>query len=115
MITNVTDIGETDDGRFLYYLTGDGYAGVYKYLDYEENVAIPEEIENLPVKKIGTAAFMNNSSVKSVTIPNSVISIADNTFYECYNLTDVSWPEELVSIGEKVFYECKNLGKCYVT
>lgn len=109
MITNVTDVGETEDGRFLYYLTGDGYAGVYKYLNYEENVVIPEEIENLPVKKIGTAAFMSKPLVANVTIPNTVVSIANNAFYECRYLIKVSLPEELVDIGEYAFYRCEKL------
>ena len=109
VVVNVSGIGETGDGNFLYYVTGDGYAGVYEYLKYEENVVIPDTIEGLPVKKISTATFMDNSSVVDVIIPNTVELIEYHAFYECRNLTHISWPENLVSIGEKAFQECKKL------
>ena len=36
------------------------------------------------------SAFQNCSSLTSVTIPNSVTSIGNSTFYGCYNLTSVT-------------------------
>jgi len=45
----------------------------------------------------------------SVTIPNSVSSIADGVFYECTNLTDVTIPDSVTVIGRYAFYFCTSL------
>ena len=45
----------------------------------------------------------------SVTIPNSVSSIADGVFYECTNLTDVTIPDSVTVIRRYAFYFCTSL------
>ena len=107
-VVNVSEAGETEDG-FMYYLTGDGYAGVYRYLGKEGMLTIPDTIENLPVKKISTAAFMGNSGICDVTIPDTVEVIDYHAFYGCSDLYRVYMPKNLVSIGESAFENCKAL------
>ena len=52
-------------------------------------VVIPDTINGLPVKSIGSNAFYYCTSMTSVTIPNNVTNIGRNAFYDCYNMTGV--------------------------
>lgn len=54
-------------------------------------------------------AFYNCSSLKSVTIGNSVTSIGDGAFRGCNNLTSVTIPDSVTSIGADAFYGCSGL------
>lgn len=42
-------------------------------------------------------------------IPDSVTSIGNYAFYECYRLTSVAIPESVTSIGERAFHGCTGL------
>ena len=61
------------------------------------------------VAKIGSYAFQNCSSLKSITIPNSVTSIGDTAFSDCKSLTSVTIPEGVSSIGNAAFWGCNSL------
>ena len=49
----------------------------------------------------------------SVTIPNSVTSIGDYTFYNCSGLTSVTIPNSVKSIEYGAFKSCSNLENVY--
>ena len=55
---------------------------------------------------IGGYAFNYCTSLKSVTIPNSVTSIKAGTFQYCRSLESVTIPDSVTSIGLGVFNEC---------
>jgi hypothetical protein len=61
------------------------------------------------VTSIGAAAFTDCDSLKSIVIPNSVISIEDNAFNACVSLKSIVIPESVTSIGETVFWGCDSL------
>ena len=46
---------------------------------------------------------------ESVTIPGSVITIADNAFSTCSNLTSIIIPESVTAIGFQTFSDCSSL------
>lgn len=58
---------------------------------------------------IGGYAFFFCSSLKSVTIPNSVTSIGNSAFEYCYNLTSIKIPHSVTSIGDWAFAGCYHL------
>lgn len=63
---------------------------IKKYNGNDAVVNIPSEINGTPVTTIGNAAF-RDSSVTSVTIPDSVTEIGSNAFADCTNLTSVNY------------------------
>lgn len=44
-------------------------------------VILPEELENLPVTRIGNGAFQSNTSLKKVTLPSGILVIGEKAFF----------------------------------
>ena len=61
------------------------------------------------VKTVGQGAFSNCWSLTSVTIPDSVIEIKDGAFSDCKSLISMSIPDGVKTIGKCTFYSCRNL------
>jgi hypothetical protein len=72
-------------------------------------VTIPANINGLPVTGIGGYAFFECTSLTSVTIPDTVTSIAIEAFYGCTGLTNVTIGNGVASIGYFAFSHCSSL------
>ena len=64
---------------------------IKKYNGNDTVVVIPPTISSWPVTKIGEDAFQDNTTITSVTIPDSVTEIGANAFAGCTNLTSVTY------------------------
>lgn len=58
------------------------------------------------VMTIATNAFYNCYGLETVVIPNSVATIATNTFYNCYALKYAIIPKDVTNITDNLFYNC---------
>ncbi len=58
---------------------------------------------------IDSSAFEGNTSLTSVTIPNSVTQIGYGAFEDCTSLIGVTLPSSVTSIGRHAFYRCISL------
>ena len=82
----------------------------------ETIVVIPAEYEGLPVTKIqghhGTGAFAQKA-ITSITLPDTITEIGQNTFYGCRDLVDVKLGRDssLTTIGNNAFSACSALKK----
>ena len=70
---------------------------------------IPNTIEGNPVTSIGDFAFLNCTSLTSITIGNGVTSIGTGAFQSCTSLTSITIPDSVTSIGDRAFLRCTSL------
>lgn len=64
---------------------------ITKYTGTESTVILPSTISSWPVTKVGEDALKDNTTITSVTIPDSVTEIGTNAFADCTNLTSVNY------------------------
>lgn len=73
-----------------------------KYLGIDENVTVPEKIEDCDVVTISGSTFNGNTRITSVTVPETVTYIGRGAFRDCSNLSVISIPDN-ISVADKVF------------
>ena len=80
--------------------------GVFKKCDRDVSgeFVIPDG-----VTEIGEKAFLDCTSLESVTIPDSVTKIGDCAFSYCTSLASVNIPSSVTEIGDYAFEECTSL------
>ena len=80
---------------------------------YKGDIIIPENVvynnKTYKVTSIGEYAFYDCDSIKSIVIPNGIISIEDCAFCRCRFLTSIDIPNSVLSIGEYAFDYCYGL------
>ena len=72
-------------------------------------LVIPAEYEGKAVTLIGGSAFERNTTLESVTIPDSMTGIGGSAFSGCTNLTSVTFGNCAAHIEEVAFSDCTNL------
>ena len=97
-----------------YIKTGTQEATLYKYISgAETNVVIPQAVqleENWhTVTAISREAFLNQKSIYSVQLPNTIKNIHQGAFQGCTQLKNVSLPQNLTFLGGAAFQQCTNL------
>lgn len=85
---------------------------IKKYNGNDTVVVIPPTISSWPVTKIGEDAFQDNTTITSVTIPDSVTEIGANAFAGCTNLTSVTyggdWSNLTIQSGNPAVQDAAN-------
>ena len=118
-------------GDYYFYTAEDNTHYLQHYIGKDTVIVLPEDC-NGDDYQIGETAFLNNDSITSVEIPQTVgtigksafascdnlaavslargvMTIEDNAFENCVSLTALSFPESLTAIGEKAFSGCSAL------
>ena len=70
---------------------------------------IPETINGKKVTVIDDFAFKGCTTLKSIKIPDSVVSVGDLAFYECPALENITWSKKVRNVGNLAFYGCISL------
>ncbi len=77
---------------------------VTKYLGNNEIVIIPEG-----VRELAPCLFWDNQKIKEVKLPNSLINISGDTFYNCNDLEKVNIPINCKYMGNNPFAGCPKI------
>lgn len=85
---------------------------ITKYTGTESTVILLPKISSWPVTKIGEDALKDNTTITSVTIPDSVTEIGSNAFAGCTNLTSVhyagNWSNLTIQSGNPAVQDAAN-------
>ena len=110
---SVTSIGYSAFDNTAYYNNESNWDNGVLYIG-NFLVAIKSDVKSITVKEgtkliaCGERSHSENhgfASLESITIPNSVLYIGSNAFFNCKNLKSVTIPESVISIGEYAFGE----------
>ncbi len=80
-----------------------------KFEGETENLVIPDIIDGKTVTGIGYQAFIGNTRLKSVVLPDTVRMIDASAFEYCTSLASISIPKQLEKIGNCAFHHCESL------
>ncbi len=108
-------------GDWEFRVLEDGSAEMTAYWSEQESLEIPDRIAGYRVSAIGDYCFSNRGGmcfytdeypeyfrarVRTVSVPEGVVSIGDYAFENCFNLLEAVLPESLERIGEGAFDDC---------
>lgn len=96
-------------GDYYYSELDDGTVEIKRYTGMKETADIPELIDGKSVTKIGADAFIHNSYIKTVNIPDNVRQIGENAFSDCHNLKRINLSANITKIESNTFYGCSSL------
>ena len=100
----------TAQGSIRYdILEGTAVAASYSGRDAE--LVIPEQVEGYPVVWIGKKAFLSNTTLRKIVLPDTLAGIGDWAFAYCGRLEKVTLPYRRLEIGQGVFRECQALSQ----
>lgn len=95
-----------------YNVTGNSTVSVGSNKSVTGDIVIPEKITyggiEYTVTGISKEAF-KDSQISSVKMPNTLVSIEDDAFLSCENLTSIVVPNSVTSIGNGSFAFCSKL------
>jgi len=75
------------------------------FIDMAEVTIVGTELS--PANTIPYHAFLSNSSLSNIILPNGLIGIANGAFYGCYKMTQIIFPSSLTFIEGIAFKGCK--------
>jgi len=95
------------EGDFTYTLLDDQTYSV-RYTGNEKNVILKDSVNGHTVTKIDSKAFLNNNTIESIVIPDSIIEIGSNAFSNCSSLQTVNLHQN-IKLDSNVFYNSNNI------
>ena len=78
-------------------------------------IVVPERIEDLPVRSIGSGAFRSVSGVREVRVPEGVMEIGSFAFYGMPDLEQLILPSTVLGVGLGAVRNLPNLRRLTVS
>ena len=103
----VADESNADTSGSWTYTVSGGNATLTAYSGTEANITIPNTLNGTPVTAIGASVFMGNNTIRSVVIPDNIISIGNDAFRNSsiVSVTIQGNP----TLGTYIFRNCQSL------
>ena len=70
-------------------------------------VTLPDEVDGLPLTRIGENAFAGHNEMGGIVIPDTVTSIGAGAFSSCAELTQIDIPASVTAIDGSAFWGTK--------
>lgn len=87
----------------------DNIAEIEGYIGSDQELILPDNYEGIPILRIRPFAFSKNTKISSVIVPDSVVNIGREAFYQCTNIKHIVLPQNLKIIEKNAFNYNKNL------
>ena len=108
------------DGDTVFWeMTSDGtltIRGKGKMIDYPYPGAVPWDYDHVKmlviesgVTHVSSYICYGDNYLQSVSLPDTITSIGENSFWGCTNLNDFVLPKNITSIGNRAFHSCDRL------
>ncbi len=94
---------------YIYREFDDGTVEILRYAGSKKKVVIPEKLDGKKVISIREESFSYCSNLTSVEIPAGVTNIGAHAFRSCGNLTEIKIPSSVTHIGDGAFCDCRSL------
>ena len=133
-ISAVSMVASANDNSYLYWssetrdvgyytvvfwsnsMTGEEYCNIATCNDNTlTEVIIPDEINGVPVKSLGSNVFGNFDNLTSVEFGNKYKRLNSMLFADCDALTEITLPEWVTTVENSMFDSCSNLKKVVLT
>ncbi len=104
--------------KFRYEILSDrdgNYVRVAGAEDPAARIIVPETMEDLPVKSIGSGAFRSVAGVREIRVPEGVEEIGSFAFYGMPDLEQLSLPKTVLGVGLGAVRSLPNLKKLTVS
>ena len=89
-------------------------AMLFQYDGFEENIIVPEKIDNYTINEIGDYAFYygktySGMKVKSIELPDTIEKIGNSSFYTLDLIETIKIPKKVNTIGKRTFSNCSKI------
>lgn len=108
-VEDIRNHAESSASDFFCDDNGNGELILVEYLGEAEIVVVPEQINGKPVVTVGQMVFANNSSIKGVKLPDTIIELEKGAFGVSENLQIVLCGSGIKTVGEACFQRCSSL------
>jgi len=108
---NMSDVNAQKYYETLEYIIHDDKAVITGFEGNMQVLEIPAKIDGKDVVEIRENAFFKCSSIKKVTVPETVTFIGHHAFFGCTSLEEIILSDNIISIDEGCFSGCISLDK----
>ena len=108
--TETFNHGDMLPGYLTYQLSLDSsFYIVSGFVGAQSDISVPNLHDGLPVFGIMASAFKDNTTIRSITMPNSIIEIGSYAFAGCTSLESIIIPTSVTNIADHTFSGCTAL------
>ncbi len=108
------EFDEENSGYYVSSYTSDSSEALFIPAEYTGTEGTYPVIGTKSASSNSSALFYNNTSLKYVSLPESLQYLRNRTFLGCSSLVDATLPEGLNSLGNFTFRLCSSLTSSYI-